>query len=72
METKRIRQGMRTGLATALGLAVAVVGGHGVADAATLCRKPSGVLAARDGKCKKKEVAMAADLLPGRRGCTGS
>ena len=34
-----------------------VVGAHGTADAATLCRKPSGVLALRDGACKNKEVA---------------
>ena len=71
MEIKRITQGMRTGLATALVVAVAVVGGHGVADAATLCKKPSGVLAARDGNCKKKEVAMPTNLLQGEEGGQG-
>jgi len=71
METKRIEHGMRTSLATALVVAVAVVGGHGMAAAATLCMKPSGVLAARDGKCKKKEVVMPASLLQGEEGAQG-
>jgi hypothetical protein len=71
METKRIRQVMRTGAATALVAAVAVVGARGAADAATLCKKPSGVLAMRDGACKKKEAAMPLSLFAGEDGAQG-
>jgi hypothetical protein len=71
MNTKRIRHRMRTGAATALVAAVVVVGAHGAADAATLCKKPSGVLAARDGTCKKKEEAMPASVFEGQDGEQG-
>jgi hypothetical protein len=74
MDIKRIRQGMRTGLATAVVAAVAVTAGHGVADAAAtaaLCRKPSGVLAAR-AKCKKKEVQMPMTEFQGDPGTPGA
>jgi hypothetical protein len=51
---------------------VLVVGAHGAADAATLCEKPSGVLAMRDGACKKKEVPIPPSTFQGAEGPQGS
>lgn len=69
MKSDRIRQMLRTGAGTLL-VTVLAAGAHCAADAATLCKKPSGVLAARD-TCKRKEQPMPASLFQGDAGAQG-
>jgi len=65
---------MRRGVAYAIVGAAVVIGVGGVAGAATVCKKRSGVLLFRAASCKKKETAVQlADLgVTGPKGDTGT